>query len=194
MFGKIKESFSDMRYYAGLRREWRRATTVPELGERGAAWCRGELGAHPYGYDTPMLETKTLLPVLQRANEAGLFTYQSQPGGAWDTNEGHVEQRAFVEGFLERDQLEGFRQCLESAGMLVLDSLAHDEPLVRYDGEDEVGGRNVARIDGYMNHISSAARRSLRDAADLSVIDLVWGRERALWDALDRWVAAEGTS
>lgn len=185
----LKETLEWSRHYRRQRKIWREANTVAELAERGARWCEGTLGAHPGGYDIPAPETKVLLPVLQRANKAGFFTHQSQPGGAWDTHEGHVEHRAFVEGFLERDLLEGFRQHLEGAGMLVLDSMTHDEPLVRYDG-DEVGGRWKARTDSFISHVSSKACNALADAADLSVIDTVWARSDALWDALDRWAAS----
>lgn len=187
---KIREGIDEARYYRGQRREWMSARSLPELGERGARWAAGKLGAHPGGYDVPAPETEALLPVIQRANEAGFFTYQSQPGGEWDTPDGHEEARAFVEGFLERSALEGFRRHMEGAGMLVLDSMAHDEPLVRYNGSDECGGRWRARADGSMNHISSAARASLASAADLTVIDTEWGRNDVLWPALDSWAAS----
>jgi hypothetical protein len=187
MFDKIKGSLDDMRYYAGLRREWRRATTVPELAERGARWCRGELGAHPSGYDVPDAETSALLPVLARANEAGFFTYQSQPGGVFHEDGQTVRTRAFVDGFLERERVEGFRAVMGASGLLVLDSLAHDEPTVFYEHAGMVGGRWKERREGYLDHISDAARRSLADAADLTVIDTCWAREELLWTALDSW-------
>jgi hypothetical protein len=186
----IRETLAEAKYYRGLRRKWRSAKDVPSLGRLGARWAEGVLGAHPSGYDVPDMETTTLLPVLGRANAAGFFTYQSQPGGAWDTQEGHVEQRAFVQGFLERAELDRFRSYLEGAGMLVLDSMTHDEPLVRYDGDECSGGTWRARSEGDMNHISSAAQHALTDAADLDVIDTVWGRNDALWNALDAWAAS----
>lgn len=180
----------DLRYYAGLRREWRRARTLPELSERGARWARGELGAHPSGYDVPDRETTSLLPYLARANEAGFFTDQSQPGGRWWINGVLVEQRAFVSGYLARTDLLEFRRHLEGAGMLVLDSLVHHEPLTKEDGVVVTGGRWTTET--MLQHVSSAALRDLDQAAMLDVIDTTWGREMTLWQALDAWSASRG--
>jgi hypothetical protein len=143
------------------------------------------------GYDDPDPETTPLLPVLARANAAGFFTYGSQPGGEWDDEEGHVKQRAFVEGYLERSRVEEFRSYLEGAGLLVLDGLTHDEPLTCVDGQVVTGGRWVSRIDDLMTGLSSSARQELADAASLDVIDLVWGRKDTLWNALDAWAASQ---
>lgn len=180
----------DRRYYAGLRREWRRARTLPELGERGARWARGELGSHPSGYDVPDHETTSLLPYLARANEAGFFTEQSQPGGRWWINDTLVEQRACVSGYLARAELLEFRRHLEGAGMLVLDSLIHHEPLTKEDGVVVTSGRWTTDI--MLQHVSSAARHDLGQAALLDVIDTTWGREMTLWQALDAWSASRG--
>lgn len=184
----LKESLDWARHYRELRRRWREATTVQELGERGAAWARGELGAHPSGYDVPDAETEPLLPLLARVNAAGFFTHQSQPGGRWEIDGVLAEQRAFVSGYLARADLPEFRRHLEGAGMLVLDTLTHDEPLSKEDGEVVTGGRWTT--NHALSHISSAAQRDLDDAANLDVIDLVWCRENALWDALEAWVAS----
>jgi hypothetical protein len=186
----LKETLNRATHYWANRRQWREATTVQELGERGAAWARGELPAHPGGYDVPDPETESLLPILARANAAGLFTHQSQPGGRWEINGVLVEQRAFVSGFLARDELPEFRRHLEGAGMLVLDGLLHEEPLSKEDGVVVTGGRWTN--DYCLMHLSSAAHRNLDDAADLDVIDLVWCRENALWDALEGWMASRG--
>jgi hypothetical protein len=188
----LLDAWSDRAYYRQQRRQWREAKSVDELGQCGAQWARGELGAHPGGYDVPDAETEPLLPVLARANAAGFFTYQSQPGGTFSEDEQLVETRAFVEGFLDRAKLHTFRAVMESAGMLVLDSLVHDEPLVRYSEWGEVGGRGKPRYDDSIRYVSGAASRAIADAADLVVIDVVWRREHALWDALDSWAASRG--
>lgn len=189
MFKTIKESVDCARHYRDQRKTWRSARTVGELAQRGAAWARGELGAHPSGYDVPDPETKVLLPCLARANEAGFFTYQSQPGGVWHEDGQTVEARAFVNGFLERDRLDSFRAVMASGGMLVLDSLVHDEPLLRYSEWGEVGGQWRRRNESSLNHVSGEARAALADAADLTVIDTRWGRNDALWACLDDWAA-----
>lgn len=168
---------------------------MPELGRYGAAWCRGELGVHPSGYDVPDPETVPMLPVLAHANDAGFFTYQSQQGGRFEEGpDGVVEAKAFVQGFLERADLEEFRSYLEGAGMVVMDSMTNDEPTLRYlDREGaEIGGTWRARSEDSMYNISSAARDVLADAADLYVLDVVWCRNDALWAALDRWAASRG--
>lgn len=177
------------RHYRRQRKIWREATSVEELAERGARWCAGELGAHPYGYDVPDAETCQLLPVLAHANRAGFFTFQSQPGGIWEAPGEHIEQRAFVSGYLSRVDMLSFREHLEGAGMLVLDSLVHDEPLTKVNGEVVTGGNWKPRVEDDFQHISAAAHRDLSKAASLEVIDLVWGRGDALWNALERWAA-----
>jgi hypothetical protein len=186
----LKETLDWAKHYRQQRRRWREARSVEELGQRGAEWMRGELGAHPGGYDVPAAETEPLRPVLARANAAGFFTDQSQPGGRWVEHVGLVEQRAFVSGFLARDDLLEFRRHLEGAGMLVLDSMTHDEPLSKEDGVVVTSGRWKVCRD--FSHISSAASRDLDQAACLDVIDVVWCRENALWDALDGWAASRG--
>lgn len=190
----LKEAWEWSKHYRDQRRQWREAQTVRELGERGARWARGELGAHPSGYDVPDPETVPMLPVLARANEAGFFTYQSQQGGRFEEGaDGVVEAKAWVQGYLERSELEEFRRHLEGAGMLVLDSMTDDEPTVRYlDREEEVGGTWRARRDDSLSHVSSAACDALADAADLYVLDVVWCRNDALWIALDGWAASRG--
>lgn len=190
-----REIWGRIRYRWEGHKTWRGAQTVPELGRHGAAWCRGELGAHPSGYDVPDPETVPMLPVLARANDAGFFTYQSQQGGRFEESvDGVTEAKAFVQGFLERVELEEFRCHLESAGMLVLDSMVDDEPTLRYCDREgaEVGGTWRARSESHLHHISSIARGSLADAADLYVLDVVWCRNDALWAALDRWAASRG--
>jgi hypothetical protein len=186
----LKEAWEWSKHYREQRRRWREAQSIEELGQRGAEWMRGELGAHPGGYDVPAAETESLRPVLARANTAGFFTDQSQPGGRWDENGVLAEQRAFVSGFLSRDDLLEFRRHLEGAGMLVLDSMTHDEPLSKEDGVVVTSGRWKVCRD--FSHISSAASRDLDRAACLDVIDVVWCRERALWDALEGWAASRG--
>lgn len=191
----VREVLGRVRYHWEGRKAWREAQTVPELGRYGAAWCRGELGTHPSGYDVPDPETVPMLPVLARANDAGFFTYQSQQGGRFEEGaDGVVEAKAFVQGYLERADLEEFRRHLEGAGMLVLDSMTNDEPTLRYCDNDwgEVGGTWCARHDDSLNHVSSAACDSLADAADLYVLDVVWCRKDALWIALDEWAASRG--
>lgn len=192
IFEKIRQGIDEARYYRQQRAHWRQARTVSELGERGARWARGELGAHPNGYDVPDPETVPMLPVLARANDAGFFTYQSQQGGRFEEGpDGLVETKAWVQGYLERSALQEFRRHLEGAGMLVLDSMIDDEPTVRYlDREEEVGGTWRARRDDSLSHVSSAACNALADAADLYVLDVVWCRNDALWQALDEWSAS----
>lgn len=186
----LRETWEWSKHYRAQRRRWLEAASVEELGVRGAEWMRGELGAHPGGYDVPAAETESLRPVLARANAAGFFTDQSQPGGRWDENGVIAEQRAFVSGFLARSELLEFRRHLEGAGMLVLDSLTHDEPLSKEDGVVVTSGRWTIKRD--FSHISSAADRDLDRAACLDVIDVVWCREDALWDALGGWAASRG--
>lgn len=183
----LKEAWEWSRHYREQRRRWREAQTVEQLGRLGAAWARGELGAHPFGYDVPDPETEPLRPVLALANEAGFFTYQSQPGGRWEEPEGVWEQRAFVDGYLARSELLRFREYLEGAGMVVLDSMPCDEVLTRLNGEPQTSGSVEGRADSWFTHISSAARSDMADAADLFVYDPVWCRENALWTALEAW-------
>lgn len=186
----LKEAWADVKYRWGQYRDWRQARSLDDLALRSAKWARGELGSHPSGYDVPDPETVPLLSMLARVNTAGFFTHQSQPGGRWETNGVVVEQRAYVSGYLARVDMLEFRRHLEGAGMLVLDSLLHDEPLSKEDGVVVTGGRWTT--DNCLPYISSAAQHDLDNAANLDVIDTVWCRERALWDALEGWAASHG--
>ncbi len=186
-----REAWNWYRLKRSERMIWVAATTVQELGERGAAWCREDLYAHPMGYDVPEAETQSILPMLERANAAGFFTIQSQPGGCWVEDGVLWEQRAFVQGYLDRDRLEEFRRHLEGAGMLVLDSFGADIVVTRENGEMATsfsGGWD--RPDNYLNGLSRQAFRAIADAASLTVVDMKWHRDSMLWEALDCWSVA----
>ena len=65
MFAKWRKSRAD-------RRLWRQAESLPELADLMARWLEGELSMWPGYDDWPDEETAELIPVLARANRAGL--------------------------------------------------------------------------------------------------------------------------
>ena len=158
--------------------------SLQALGEMVARWL--EAG----GPEGPDDETTPLVPVLASLNRAGFVTEFSQPGGADEVG----GLRAAVSGFCERR----LALTLDSLGvltdLLVLTCLPGMEspvhiPVSRYLGrpttwagmtcvlgedEDVIGQCQLPMAVGHI----------LIRSWYVTVVDPVWGRRDALWDAI----------
>lgn len=181
---------------------WRTAETVADLGTLMAEWLTGQLPTRPGYWDTaPDAETTPLLPVLAAACRAGYVTTDSQPGEPPQPGyDGRTwEQRAAISGWIADAQLAaGIRTAARSAGLLVVATAPGQRhrdsiPVTAATGP---AGRQITTDFGWSpGHrrmissvwpgISSSARRALRQATILTLVDPGWGRNDVLWAALE---------
>jgi len=114
------------------RARWYAARDRHDLGRLTAQWLEGAIASQP-GYQPgwgPDPETTELVPVLARANRAGYRTDASQPGRADTTGyDGALwDQRAAVEGWIDRDRVSGLVTTAESAGLRAAARSASSSP------------------------------------------------------------------
>jgi hypothetical protein len=188
--------FARWRKVRADRKLWRRADSLPELCELMARWLEGDLSMWPGYDDSADEETAELIPVLARLNRAGFLTDQSQPGVNGPGFDGsHWEQRAAVSGFVADEQLLfALARVAEAHRLTILVRHPFEESqrpgvtCTRVDGEPyTVFGRRLSRRD--LRHIwrdvNWAAFADIADAAQVTLIDPLYGRDDRLWTALD---------
>ena len=174
---------------------WREAKSFEELCELNAQFIEGELDFSPtYGASSLDSESEALVPYLAALNRAGILTTCSQPG----EDNGYSKQRAYLDGLALKDtalRLDRLSMCSDLYIMTT-------EP-GRYKGcmmpitidvfrphswggaaslDDETG--IFSEVLGFEEHCSKSAMLELREAWEICVIDLCWGRDRYLWDVL----------
>jgi len=192
------------------REAWASARTLADLGELTARWLEGSLASQP-GYQVgcgPAPETERLIPVLVQFNRAGFMTDGSQPGSL--DGGGESGQRAAVEGFAAQDVALKLIAAASRAGLHVIAYPPSMTPRwrVRYDDAVPVTRRHG---DGVTWFGAARPRRDLRDfhvgygicgpaavaalcdAWQVTVIDVQWGRNSVLWDALSAALAVAGS-
>jgi hypothetical protein len=192
----------ELRKRGAVDRIWRDSRSIDELGAAMAGWLEGRIGSRP-GYVPhcgPDEETTHLVPVLARLNRRGWLTTDSQPGTEGPAFDGRPwDQRAAVQGWISRRNplLETVVRRARAAGLIVTAygsgravGPARGLLATRWGGEPHTGfGGRTRRLQARAD-LSGAgrhARRELtRDGVLLAVIDPVWGRDTALWAALDR--------
>jgi hypothetical protein len=180
-------------------RRWAEAETVADLGELGALWLEGEIPSQP-GYAEmrgPDEETGPLVPVLARLNRARFFTCGSQPGITPDSRcENDHWQSAAVDGFV--DDLTVLSRINSACTAGGLHCIVHSRatrwrndyrsavPVTRFGGQDCTwfGARLSRRYLRFL-YGETGALDVLREAWQVTVIDLEWGRGDRLWPALD---------
>jgi uncharacterized protein DUF6919 len=179
-----------------LDRRWREARTLADLGQTAADWMEGRIpGEHPNGYDELDPETTSLVPTLIAANRAGFVADNSQPGQAGVGFDGaHWEQRAAVDGWIAPGRLlDRLRAHARRAGITVMTQRAGSRPRPGVP-VTTCGGEPVTWFGGWAPHrtqtewvwsgVGGRARRELRTATHLTLIDPTWGPSTRLWDAL----------
>jgi hypothetical protein len=185
---------------------WRTAETVADLGNLMAAWLTGEISTRPGYWGTgPDPETEPLVPHLAAVCQAGYVTTDSQPGEPPQLGrDGRVwEQRSAVSGWIADARLAaGICTRAREAGLLVVAT----GPGRRHDGSIPVtaasgrGGSEIITDFGWSpghrrmirevwSGVGGRARRALRHATILTVVDPMWGRDSLLWPVLGHAIA-----
>lgn len=180
-----------------LDRRWRAARSIADLGQVAADWLEGRIpGWHGSGDDELDPETTPLIPVLAAANRAGYVTFNSQPGHelavGWDGS--HYEQRAALDGWIGDGRLlERIRVHARQAGITVVAQRAGSRPRpgIPVTTADSVPVTFFAvwvphrtRTEWIWSCAGGLARRELRAATYLTLIDPEWGPNTRLWSAL----------
>ncbi|RJQ70573.1 hypothetical protein D5S17_29020 [Pseudonocardiaceae bacterium YIM PH 21723] len=175
---------------------WSSATTLQQVAQLTALWLEGSIDSQP-GYmpeSGPAEETTDggLVPVLARCNRAGWLTDCSQPG--LSIAEG--DQRAGVEGFTTPDLADVLAAAALDAGLVVhlhdgtgwsgrneYTAVTRDEQGRIFTG---LGRRRSRReLNFQYSEVSRSARREIRAAQQLTIIDPEWGRKDLLWTTLE---------
>lgn len=196
-----------------LRRSmtWTRARTLDDLGACTALWLRGELPHMPTSHycESVSPETKRLIPILAELNLSGKFiTTFSQPG-CIPLRRGYggimERQRAAVMGFVPPDAIANTYKVLESLPNVDLKVSRPGSPSGR---QTQLVSQNKGRDITWCGHVLSQEEiaehygpvpgwddhpgldpmviSSLQGSYQVSVVDLLWGRNHALWPALQQ--------
>ena len=186
---------------------WAAARTLADLSELTAQWLEGKISERPGYIGPPDDETTSLAPVLAACNRAGFLTEDSQPGG-YGVYEGcSWSQRAAVQGFA--DPVTWSRIQVACDGLPVLIG-AHRAPRWRnrYNAwlpVTQASGRVCTRFGAGLSrrfleaewacYVESSAVEAVRDAWQLTLIDVEWGRaDSPLWTALAAFSGIEVTA
>ena len=184
------------------RERWRTARTFAQLCTLGADFVSGESPVFPgWMADAVDAETDPYVPLLVAANRAGFLTCASQPGlGPVPDHDGLAKrQRAFVCGFAERPlaaRLEGLHgqgglwvagyETREGDGPRLALGLRGATPYLH--GGYGAGPEELPLFDDALDR---RALDALARTRWVWLIDLAWGRDDVLWDALRGRVASE---
>jgi len=145
------------------------------------------------------------VPVLARANRAGYRTDASQPGRAETTGyDGALwDQRAAVEGWIDRDRVSGLVEAAETAGLIVLthtvvrrrfgrrcacsvDVTRHAGQTCTRFGVQPRGGE--VRFQYAVCH--PAAVNAVLTAVQVTIAAPGYGPDETVWTVLDHWATA----
>lgn len=184
---------------------WQAARTLRELGELTALWLEGKLPSQP-GYMPncgPDKETRSLIPVLARANRAGFLTDGSQPGEAAEIGYDGASwtQRAAVEGWMEPDAARPLIDLAVAAGLIVVTHsvrrwrLGRRErdwvDVTRREGRTVTGfGRQRTRSAMWFQYdvCDEEAVRAVLNATQVTLAAPRYGPDDRVWRVLDQWV------
>ncbi|MBO0871821.1 MAG: hypothetical protein J2P19_00350 [Pseudonocardia sp.] len=178
------------------RRVWGEPTTLAGVGQVTARWLEGEVRTS-MGYGAgPDPETVPLIPVLARLNRAGFVTINSQPG---ETGDGYF-QRAWVAGLADEATLARIIDAVDGTDLMLRYGFgrgAHRRypryPITVEGDSPETGwvctsitcGLPRRDHDLVYECCSDAAYAAVMAAAQVDVVDPVWGRNDLLWPTLD---------
>jgi hypothetical protein len=182
---------------------WRSARTLDDLGELTAMWLEGQIVSRPAYCPGcgPATETLPLVPVLARANRAGLVTIQSQPALSELDSQGWLwRQRAAVEAFIAPDNPLLHRLIRTAAQhQCQLNVLPHFQEKWL---NDDFPGTVVTTVWGERHSTfglahpseltckSPLATDAVADAVAVLLLDPVWDDSDRLWHWLDTQVRA----
>jgi hypothetical protein len=171
---------------------WRQATTLEGAGELTARWLEGGSSYQPghfaAGFDD---ETSPIAKALAELNRNGLFTRESQPGLASDSE----AQRQYVTGFCSAD-VAGELLALSTRSELVTIAHAPGEssnaaiPVTLVGSEvTTVLGSSENPVDedqikDWANETNDTLALLLADSWYVEILDPVWGRTDVLLPAV----------
>lgn len=186
------------------RKRWAAATSLLELGDLVALWLEGAVASQP-GYQPncgPDNETVPLVATLAAANRSGFVTHSSQPGyDGLGYDQARWAQRAAVGGFVDLAgcavlellvaNVPGLHVIAQTAGRT---RVSYDlaEAVTCREGEERTwfGARLPRRhIADLYEECNPRMHQVLFRAVQVTVVDLQWGRETALWPVLDAFAA-----
>jgi hypothetical protein len=170
---------------------WSKARSLADLGEITARWLLGLVPNHPCQEGPPDLETNKIKRALIRLNRSGWVTDFSQPA---EPHHNGCAQRACVSGFCDERLARTIATLMLCAELMAL----------AFPPNGGGGYRIPITIDDYHPFIWHAlfdpqyvfnsfagtfhheALRALRRAWYIIVIDPVWGRQRYLWQQIEK--------
>lgn len=210
LVAKAKQRVADHRRHRADMAVWGEAQTLNDLGELGAQWLEGRLVSQP-GYQPntgPAEETTELTAVLAAVNRAGFFTHTSQPGVppglSWDNT--MFVQHAVVEGYADDATLADLQKVVDGTELHItwakaglLRDRRNDVPGTYNPetGEEFTGFGCVlswADIEFYLDGCSDSAIEEARNAWQVTIIDLIPGRNDLLWECLALFARNRGVN
>jgi hypothetical protein len=181
---------------------WREARTLDDLGRLTADWLESTLPAHPGYWGVPDEETGPLVPVLAAVNRAGLVTVGSQPGVDEIDDQGVTyRQRAAVELLAQPALAASLVDLVGPTFLSTGVAVRRLGPARRWrcDHSTSVpvtlwGGRPVTDFGAHLSRrvlrryifagCGSEALAEVYAAHQVTLVDLVWGRDDQLWPLL----------
>lgn len=134
-------------------------------------------------------ETNPIAPYLATLNRSGFLTVCSQPG----QDEYDWKQRAFVDGYALEPVARRLAQLTLSTDLLVVTAppsvhIGYRLPVILRDFQPHgwSGSTGFEELEFFREDCGPSAVAQLSQAWSVSVVDLVWGRERHIWEELAR--------
>lgn len=167
--------------------EFAQARNPQQLADAVIGFLRGSIGWTPTHLGSPDPETEQIADALVRINQLGFITDGSQPGMS---NE-HGIQRAWVDGFCDRDTADRIDRSLASSELVTFTIKTNREsfaslPVTRSsDGTPFTWAGRYYYPDFQGNYENGTTLDEwLRSSVFVTVIDPVWGRNDVLWPRL----------
>jgi hypothetical protein len=180
---------------------WRDARTFEDLCDLGARFVEGSIDVFPgWGFPSLDRESDVIAPDLAALNRSGFLTLASQPAAIERQPDGVVRRRrAFVFGFVSDAVARRLEQRAGNDGEIEIRVFRrgrrHDDATPTAVGERDGEADAYAGYPAFAEELAlfadacgADALAALARAPFASAVDLVWGRERALWDELARAV------
>lgn len=176
---------------------WTKAKSLSDLSELTAQWLLGLVVDHPCHFGPPDDETKKITQTLVRMNRSGLMTDTSQPGKPF--HDGNA-QRACFSGFCEEVLAMAVASLTLSTDLIVLvfppdSGGGYQIPITLEDYHPFTwhGSYDEQVVEPFGQALGIRGINALRMAWYVVVIDPVWGRQRYIWQQVEK-VINEGAA
>lgn len=173
-----------------LHDAWASARTLSDLSEATIEFLEGRLQETPVHWGPIDPESNQLVPILVSMNRAGLITTCSQPGMTDVEHRG--AQRAFVEGFCDRETAEKIETGLLLDELVVISCAPSCESFISITVtvDDDKPFTFLGRFGNDELNAFRNGDRELDEMLDqawaLQIFDPVWGRNDRLWASIFR--------